>query len=133
MGKGGAVLSTRDFARLERWLVVLIASHSFLIGIFLLFLTRWGAALGGWPEVVPLFFPRQGGIFHIVVACGYLIEYFRHGSVTFLLVAKILAVAFLTGVMVADPSSPWAVGLSALGDAMMALVVYLVHRRAIAV
>ncbi len=119
-----------DYCRLEKWLIVLIAIHSFVIGLFLLFLTRWGAAFGGWPEVMPLFFARQAGIFHVVVASGYLIEYFRHGSVTFLLVAKILAVAFLTGVLVFDPSTPWVVGLSALGDGAMALVVYLVHRRA---
>lgn len=119
-----------DYRRIEKWLIVLIALHSFTIGIFLMFFTRWGAALGGWPEVVPLFFPRQGGIFHIVVASGYLLEYFRHGTVTFLLLAKILAVTFLVGMMVVDPESPWLVALSALGDATMALVVYVVHRRA---
>ena len=123
-------MSRVDWRRIEKWLVVLIALHSFVIGIFLLFLTRWGTTLGGWPEVVPLFFARQGGIFHIVVACGYLLEYFRYGSVTFLLVAKILAVAFLTGMMVSDPASPWAVPLSAIADGLMALVVYWVHRQA---
>jgi len=122
-------LSKTDWRRLEKWLVALIAIHSFLIGIFLLFFTRWGTALGGWPEVVPLFFARQAGIFHVVVACGYLLDYFRHGSVTFLLLAKILAVAFLTGIMVSEPSSPWTIPLSAVGDGMMALVMYLVHRR----
>ena len=119
-----------DYRRIEKWLIVLIALHSFTIGIFLLFFTRWGAELGGWPEVVPLFFAKQGEIFHVVVACGYLLEYSRHGTVTFLLLAKILAVAFLVGMMVVDPASPWTVGLSALGDAIMALVVYVVHRQA---
>lgn len=126
---GRAVLANLDFRRLEKWLVVLIAIHSYSIGLSLLFLTRWGAALGGWPDVVPLFFARQAGIFHVVVASGYLLEYFRHGSVTFLLLAKIMAVAFLTGMMVTEPSSPWVVGLSAFGDAVMALIIYLVHRR----
>jgi hypothetical protein len=115
--------------QVEKWLVILIAAHSVIIGLILIFATRWGANLGGWPEVVPLFFARQGGTFHIVVAAGYLIEYHRHRSVTFLLVTKILAVAFLTGTMVAVPASPWAVPLSALADGLMALVVYLVHRR----
>ena len=125
-------MSTKlDFQRVEKWLVILIAIHSVVVGIFLLFLTRWGAAFGGWPEVSPLFFARQAGIFHFVVAAGYLIEYFRYGGVTFLLITKILAVAFLAGVMVADPTSPWAVPLSAVADGLMALVVYLVHRRAV--
>jgi hypothetical protein len=118
-----------DIQPMEKWLIVLIALHSVAIGIVLLFFTRWGAALGGWPETVPLFFARQGGIFHIVVAAGYLIEYFRYGGVTFLLVAKILAVAFLAGIMVAESDFSWTIPLSALGDAIMALVVYVVHRR----
>ena len=118
-----------DYRKLERWLVIAIALHSFVIGIFLLFLTRWGTTLGGFPEVVPLFFPRQGGIFHFVVATGYLLDHFRFGSVTFLLIAKILAVAFLVGIMVVEPASPWTVPISAVGDAVMALAVYVVHRR----
>ena len=127
----GSMSANLDFKRVEKWLVILIAIHSVAIGIVLLFLTRWGAALGGWPEVVPLFFARQGGIFHLVVAAGYLIEYFRYGGVTFLLVAKILAVAFLAGIMVAEPGSSWTIPFSALGDGLMALVVYLVHRKAV--
>ena len=119
-----------DFQRTEKWLVILIAIHSVAIGFVLLFLTRWGTALGGWPKVEPLFFARQAGIFHFVVAAGYLLEYFRHGGVTFLLVTKILAVAFLTGVMVVEPEFSWTIPPSALADGMMALMVYLVHRRA---
>lgn len=126
----GSMSTKLDFKQLEKWLVIFIAIHSFAIGFSLLFLTRWGAALGGWPEVVPLFFARQAGIFHIVVAAGYLIEYFRYGGVTFLQVTKILAVAFLTGIMVTDPAAPWTIPLSAFVDGLMALVVYLVHRRA---
>ena len=45
------------------------------------------------------------------------------------LIAKILAVAFLVGIMVVDSASPWTVPISAVGDAVMALVVYVVHRR----
>ena len=119
-----------DFKQVEKWLVILIAIHSFAIGFALLFLTRWGAALGGWPEVEPLFFARQAGIFHFVVAAGYLIEYFRYGGVTFLLVTKILAVAFLTGIMIAEPEFSWTIPPSALVDGLMALVVYLVHHKA---
>ena len=126
-----ASMSTKlDFKQLEKWLVILIAIHSFAIGFALLFLTRWGAAMGGWPEVVPLFFARQAGVFHFVVGAGYLIEYFKYGGVSFLLVTKILAVAFLTGVMVAEPDTSWTVPPAALVDGLMALVVYLVHRKA---
>jgi hypothetical protein len=114
---------------LEAWLILLIAVHSYAVGFFLLFLTRWGARFGGWPEVEPLFFARQAGIFHLVVATGYLIEYVRYRGVAFLLTAKTAAVLFLTGVMLLD-GAPWAVPLSAVGDAAMGLVVLLVRRKA---
>ena len=60
--------------RAERVLVVLIAVHSVGVGLALLFLTEWGAWLGGFGEVRPLFFARQAGIFHFVLATGYLLE-----------------------------------------------------------
>ena len=114
----------------ETWLIVLIAVHSYAVGFFLLFLTKWGASFGGWGEVMPLFFARQAGIFHVVVATGYLHEYFRYRGVGLLLTAKILAVLFLGSMMMLDEAAPWAIPLSALGDGLMGLVVYLVHRKA---
>ena len=57
-------------AALERTLVVLIALHSLVVGLFLTFATEWGARFGGFPSPVPLFFPRQAGAFHFVVAGG---------------------------------------------------------------
>ncbi len=116
--------------RAEKWLVVLIAIHSFVVALFLMFLTRWGAAFGGWGDVSPLFFARQAGVFHIVVGIGYLLEYFRDRGVTFLLTTKVLAVMFLASMMVVAEPAPWAVPLSGIADAFMALVVYLVHRKA---
>ena len=73
--------ATWDWSRLEKWLIVLVSAHSFAVGSFLLFATRWGTAFGGWAEVEPLFFARQAGIFHFVVATSYLIEYFRYRGV----------------------------------------------------
>jgi hypothetical protein len=101
--------------RVETWLVVLIAIHSFVVALFLMFLTRWGAAFGGWGEVVGI---------------GYLLEYFRDRGVTFLLTTKVLAVLFLASMMVVAEPAPWAVPLSGIADASMALAVYLVHRKA---
>ena len=115
-------------ARLERWLVVLVALHSFAVGIALLFLPGWSLRLGGWPEAGPLFFVRQGGAFHLVVAVGYLIEHFQCGGVRLLLTAKLTATVFLLGVAWLEPSS-WVVPLSAVADALMGLVVLVAHRR----
>ncbi|MGB5161455.1 MAG: hypothetical protein WBP10_00940 [Thermoanaerobaculia bacterium] len=116
--------------RAETWLIVLISIHSYAVGFFLLFLTRWGADFGGWGEVSPLFFARQAGIFHVVVATGYLNEYFRYGGISLLLTAKIMAVLFLVSMMMVAEPAPWTIPLSAIGDGAMGLVAYLVHRKA---
>jgi len=118
-------------ARLERLVVHLVVLHSIAVGVGLLFLTRWGAAFGGWPDVTPLFFARQAGIFHFVVAAGYLLEYHRTGGVSFLLATKSIAVAFLL-TMTAVDGGPWMVPASAAGDALMGAVVWALHRRALA-
>jgi hypothetical protein len=114
---------------IERWLIRMIAVHSLAVGVFLLFLTEWSVAFGGWGAAVPLFFPRQAGVFHIVVGVGYLYEYRRFRTVGLLLIAKSAAVLFLlAGTFVTD-STAWAVPLSALGDGAMGLAVLLVHNR----
>jgi len=125
------VSSGLDYRRLEWWLIVLIALHSYAVGFFLLFLTRWGVAFGGWDNVTTLFFPRQAGIFHLVIATGYLIEYFRYRGVVLMITAKFTAVVFLFGMMAVGESS-WAVPLSAVGDGLMGGVVLWIHRKAAA-
>lgn len=117
-----------DWPRIERGLVVLIALHSYAVALFLLFLTRWGLELGGWSEAFPLFFPRQSGIFHAVVATGYLWEHVRYRGVGLLLIAKSAAVLFLL-TMSAFPDATWVVPLSAVGDGAMGLAVAWIHRK----
>ena len=109
--------------RLMTTLVVLIALHSAVVGAFLVFTTPWGVAFGGWQDVHPLFFPRQAGVFHFVLAAGYLIEYFRYRGVLLLLTAKAIAVLFLIDAGFRY-GGPWAVPLSAGGDAAMGLLVW---------
>ena len=121
--------SRPNFARIESWLISLIAVHSVAVGLALLFLTRWGVAFGGWQGLNLTFFARQAGVFHLVVAIGYLLEYFRYRDVTFLLTTKIIAVLFLVSMMLVEPV-PWALPLSALGDGLMVPLVYFVHARA---
>lgn len=113
--------------RLETILVSLVAAHSVGVGLGLLFLTEWGARLGGWTQVEPLFFPRQAGAFHLVVAAAYLIEYFRYRGVLILLTAKSLAVVFLFASAALGPA-PWVVPFSGIADGLMGLAVFLVHR-----
>jgi len=114
--------------RLERALVVLIALHSLVVGLFLTFATAWGARFGGFPDPVPLFFPRQAGAFHFVVAGVYLVEYFVYRGVLMLVMTKSIAVVFLGLVTFLCPV-PWVVPLSGVGDALMGLAVASMRRR----
>ena len=115
--------------RLLTILVVMIALHSVVVGLFLVFVTSWGVAFGGWTNVHPLFFPRQAGVFHFVVAAAYLIEYFRYRGVLLIVTAKSIAVIFLVDATFRY-GGPWAGPLSTAGDAAMAVVVWVVYLKA---
>lgn len=119
--------SPEGLERLERTLVVLIALHSLVVGLFLTFATDWGARFGGFPSPVPLFFPRQGGAFHFVVAAVYLVECFHYRGVSLLVLTKSIAVVFLLLATVLT-EVPWLVPLSAAGDGLMAVAVVLLRR-----
>jgi hypothetical protein len=121
-----AFASSARLGASERVLVLLIALHSVVVGLFLTFATDWGARFGGFPSPVPLFFPRQAGAFHFVVAAVYLVEYFRYRGVLLLVMTKSIAVAFLVLVNVLD-DAPWLVPLSGLGDFLMAAAVVLLR------
>ena len=112
----------------ERLLVGLIALHSFAVGVFLLGLTDWSVAFGGWGRADPRFFAHQAGVFHIVVALGYLYEHLRYGGIGLLVLAKTIAVVFLTATALAADELVWVVPLSAIADGLMALVAIGVHR-----
>jgi hypothetical protein len=95
--------------------------------VLLTFATVWGARFGGFPEPVPLFFPRQAGAFHFVVVGVYLVEYFRYRGVLLLVMTKSIAVVFL-GLTTWLVAVPWLVPLSAAGDAAMGLAVVLLRQ-----
>ena len=120
-------LDSETWTRLERWVIILIALHSYAVGLMLLVFTHWTAALGGWVPLEQDFFPRQGGIFHVVVATGYLLEYFRYRGVSLLITAKFTALVFL--LVMWRLGGPWPVPLSGLADGAMGAVVMVLHRR----
>ena len=111
----------------ERALIILIALHSIIVGVMLIFFAEWAVAFAGWSGADPIFFIRQAGIFHFVLAAGYLVEYSRTQTITLLLIAKTTAFVFLIGgSLLVD--TPWSVWFSGLADGAMALVAFLVHR-----
>jgi hypothetical protein len=114
-------------ARFTSAFVAAVVLHSAAIGLALLFFTAPGLALGGYEEVRPLFFPRQAGAFHLVVAAAYAIEYLRYRGLLVMVTAKGIAVAFLVGIL-ATGAQPWVVPVSAAGDAAMGFVALWLQR-----
>ena len=111
----------------ERALIILIALHSIIVGVMLLFFADWAVNFAGWSGADPIFFIWQAGAFHFVLATGYLVEYFRWRSISLLLIAKTTAFVFLIGGGVLT-DTPWSVWFSGLADGGMALTAFLVHR-----
>ncbi len=115
--------------RLERVFVVLVAAHSLAVGVGLAAEPVFTTGFAGFPPVSPVFFARQAGAFHLVLATGYLVDHFRNRSVAFLVAAKAIATVFLLGATVAG-GVPWSVPFSAAADAAMGAVAWWLHRRA---
>jgi len=111
----------------ERALIFLIALHSIIVGVMLLFFPEWAVRFAGWSGADPIFFIRQAGAFHFVLATGYLVEYSRSRTIPLLLIAKTTAFVFLVGGAMFT-QTPWAVWFSGVADGAMALTAFLVHR-----
>ena len=111
---------------LEAPLVTLVALHSYGVGAMLILAPAWAVRFAGWHGADPLFFPVQAGVFHLVLATGYLLEYRRSRGVSLLLLAKGTAFVFLMGAVIFS-RVPWAVPFSGVADGLMGLAVALVH------
>ncbi len=112
-----------------RLLIVLVAAHSYLVGIFLLLFPAHAALFAGWGELRPAFFGSQAGAFHVILATGYLLEHFRYRGISLVLVGKAVAAVFLFA-WTAVGDVPWAVPFSGAADAAMGIAVWGVHRAA---
>ena len=113
-------------AKMLGYVVVCVSLHSFALGVLLMVLDKDLFAVFGWEPLCNRFFLHQVGIFHIVLAVIYLIEYFRYKRVTSILLAKSAAVAFLAVEYIwLTPQTP--ILLAGLGDGALALIVVLVY------
>ena len=114
--------------RHEWLLIILVALHSAIIGVVFILAPNFTMQFGGWERIEPVFFGRQAGAFHIVLAAGYLMEFAKYRGVRLILIAKSFAFVFLLIYTIIDPL-PWAVPASGVIDGLMALVVWWVHRK----
>jgi hypothetical protein len=111
--------------KLEDVSVVLVALHSFVIGIMLIFATGWVLDFAGF-KVNCTFFPRQSGAFHIILAAGYFLEYRLYRTIRLMLLAKATAVVFL---LIMSPwKAAWSVPFSGIFDGLMLVGMAFVHR-----
>jgi hypothetical protein len=114
----------------ERRLITQVVLHTLIIGPAFIAAPDWTVRFGGWQkDLRPMFFGRRVGIFHVVPACGYLIEYLQYRGVLLIVTATSLAlVVLLLATFLGD--LPWAVPLCGVADGIMALAVWFVHRAA---
>lgn len=113
--------------KLEWWLVLLIALHTYAVGVALLVLPEWSLRFGGWETIPPLFFPRQAGVFHLVLGTGYLVEYLRLRSISLLLIAKACGAVFLLAATLLA-TVPWFVTFAGVADGLMGIAVLVMRR-----
>ncbi len=113
----------------ERGLIVLVALHSLAVGGVLALFPRFALDFAGFDPATPAFFPRQAGVFHVVLAFGYLLEHFRDRGISLLLFAKAAATVFLLAATAAT-DAPWAIPVSGVADGLMGAAAWAVHHLA---
>ncbi len=104
-----------------------VALHSALVGVAMALFPSWTLSFGGFEEA-PSFFVRQGGVFHFVLAGVYLAEWRTRRSLVGMRVAKWSATVFLAASLLSGEAHAWAVQVSLLGDALMAVAATVLAR-----
>jgi hypothetical protein len=115
-------------------LVMLVALHSLLLGIFIYFFTDLFYQLFFHTRVENIFYVRQAGLFLFCLGLFYVsilsnIKQ-RHPLITVLIATKFLAVVFLIS-NARFTSVPTMILLAAVGDGSMALLLALLYRKAL--
>ena len=109
-------------------LLILIAIHSFCVGVGLIIRPAELMQLFGFGICYERFFPTQGGVFHIVMAVGYLMAACdvdeHHSLIIFSIIVKTMATVFLFTYFIAVEQI-WLVLLSGFSDGIMGLVIYI--------
>ena len=110
----------------------LIALHSLSVGIGLILFPPSYLEFFGFENYSFSFFQVQGGVFHIVMAMAYIMAsnymYKSPGLIIFSVSAKSMATVFLI-IYYLFVESSWMIIMSALGDAIMASILYLLYTR----
>jgi len=112
-------------------LLWLMAIHSFLVALGLIFLPTKLLPFFGFLGYSGRFFQMQSGVFHIVMSCAYLMAAYQLKQSTtlvqFAVSAKSIATVFLLTIFIFYESN-WVILLSAIGDGSMAMILFLLLR-----
>lgn len=109
-------------------ILVLVAIHSISVGVGLIIRPAELMQLFGFGKCYERFFPTQGGVFHIVMAVGYLMAAYNVDKyrclAIFSIIVKIMATVFLFTYFIAVEQI-LLVLLSGIGDCLMGSIIYL--------
>lgn len=110
----------------------LVAAHSFLTGMGLIFLPSGLFEKLGYNMITERFFAVQGGVFHIVMCIGYLMAAIKkekyEGVVYLAIIAKFFATLFLLTYSVVT-SWIWVVFFSGIFDLIMGVFIYFLYKQ----
>jgi uncharacterized membrane protein len=126
-GTGEEVPERTAAEKAERALVIFGAAQSIGLGLLLAAAPQVGVRLLGFRERVPEFFVREAGMFLVVLAAIYVLEYARYRRVLFLVLAKTCAALFLLA-CVFRSDLPWTVSIAVVVEAGIASWAVTLHR-----
>jgi hypothetical protein len=107
--------------RLEITLILLIALHSLVLGVAMLFQPAFTLKLFfSWNYQGPMFFPAQTGVFLVLLGSVYLTAIWHREYTWFIIASKIAAVLFLISqFFLLGPAAPKTVLVAAVLDGLM--------------
>jgi len=106
--------------RIETIIVFLIALHSVLLGLAMVFQPTRTLELFGWNYQGPMFFPTQTGVFLALFGILFMAILFHRTLAWFIVVVKTAAVVFLFSQhFILGPDAPGTILLAALLDGLM--------------
>ena len=117
----------KSYSELLAIVLWIIAFHSFCVGIGLIIAPLELFEFFGYSKCTERFFPTQGGVFHIIMAVGYIIGAVKYPRsvdlVVFTIFVKLCAMIFLLIYFVAIKQT-WVILFSGISDGLMGMLVY---------
>ena len=118
--------------KILRIILKLVALHSLLVGIGLIFMPSNLIAYLGFNPCTERFFPTQGGVFHIIMAVAYLMGSSKSNKyecmIIFSIIVKLSATIFLL-IYFIFITQTWMIIFSCISDCLMGIVIWWFYSR----